>query len=154
MIARDVMTTRFHCLHPSDTVAAAIRAFDRAGRAEGRRVFGMMVTDDNGHLVGMLSMYDILVFIQPKHVQIWGEMDDLDPGPLFETLLERVKHVRVEDIMTTEVATVKPETHLLVIVDLMINRHIRRLPVVAAGVIVGMVYRSDVFFSLLNRFME
>lgn len=154
MIAKEVMSTRFHCLKPSDTVAEAIRAFDTASREEGRRVFGMMVTDEADHLVGMLSMYDILVFTQPKHIQIWGEMDDLDPGPLFDALLERVKHVQVSDLMAEEVTTVKPDTHLLVIVDLMINRHIRRLPVVDGDVIVGMVYRSDVFFSLLDRFME
>jgi CBS domain-containing protein len=153
MIAQDVMTTRFHCLNQSDTVASAVKAFKEAGAAEGRRVFGMMVTDAADHLVGMLSMYDILVFIQPKHVHIWGEMDDMDPGPLFDALLDRVKHVRVADIMTTEVTTVKPDTHLLVIVDMMINRHIRRIPVVADGEIVGMVYRSEVFFSLLDRFV-
>lgn len=42
--------------------------------------------------------------------------------------------------MTTEVVTIGPETHILSISDLMINQHIRRLPVSEDGRIIGMVY--------------
>ena len=37
--------------------------FKQASQEEGRRLFGMMVLNDDGDLVGMLSMYDILLFI-------------------------------------------------------------------------------------------
>lgn len=35
-----------------------------------------MVTDDRDRLVGMPSMYDILLFIQPRHANIWQELED------------------------------------------------------------------------------
>ena len=152
MIAREVMDTRFHCLQPEDTIETAVRRFKTISDAEGKKIFGMMVTDSGGRLVGMLSMHDILLFIQPKHVEIWGEIEDVDPGPIFEGLLTRVRTIRVGDIMTTELVTIKPDTHLLVIVDLMIKRHIRRVPVVAGERVVGIVYRSDLFYHLLRRF--
>ena len=47
-----------------------------------------MVTDEYDRLVGMLSMYDILLFVRPKHVEIFGEMDDLSMEVLFGGLLE------------------------------------------------------------------
>ncbi|MGD8542165.1 MAG: CBS domain-containing protein [Desulfobacteraceae bacterium] len=153
MIAREVMDTRFHCLQPEDTIETAVRRFKTISDAEGKKIFGMMVTDSGGRLVGMLSMHDILLFIQPKHVEIWGEIEDVDPGPIFEGLLTRVRTIRVGDIMTTELVTIKPDTHLLVIVDLMIKRHIRRVPVVAGERVVGIVYRSDLFYHLLRRFV-
>ncbi len=153
MIAREVMDTRFHCLQPEDTVETAVRRFKTISDAEGKKIFGMMVTDSGGRLVGMLSMHDILLFIQPKHVEIWGEIEDVDPGPIFEGLLTRVRTIRVGDIMTTELVTIKPDTHLLVIVDLMIKRHIRRVPVVAGERVVGIVYRADLFYHLLRRFV-
>jgi CBS domain-containing protein len=81
-------------------------------------------------------------------------MEDLDPGPLFDALLNRVKNIRVEDIMTTDIVTVKPDTHLFVIIEIMIKKHIRRLPIVEEDRIVGIVYRSDVFYYLLRKFME
>ena len=154
MIARDVMDSRFHCIRPDNTIAEAVRLFKTASDAEEKKIFGMMVTDAEDRLVGMLSMFDILLFIQPKHVKIWGEMEDLDPGPLFESLLDRVKNIRVEDIMTTDLVTIKPDTHLLVIVDIMITKHIRRLPIVEGGRVIGILYRSNVFYYLLRKFIE
>jgi CBS domain-containing protein len=154
MRARDIMDTSFHVLHPRDDIAAAVRKFKEASRKEGKKVFGMMVVDDSDHLVGMLSMYDILIYIQPKNMQVWGEMEDLDPDQVFEVHLNRAKSVQVGDIMTPEVVTISPNTHILSISDLMIKKHIRRLPVVEQDHIVGIVYVSMVFYHMLNRFLD
>ncbi len=154
MIARDIMQTRFHTLSPENTIAEAVNCFQTAGEAEQKKVFGLMVTDHRDHLVGMLSMYDILLFIQPKHIQIWGEMEDLDPSVLYDDRLEQVKSILVGDIMTAEVVTIAPDTHLMVIADIMIKKHIRRLPVVDGQEVIGIVYVSDVFHNLLNKFMS
>ena len=154
MLARDIMDTRFHTLRPRETVAQAVRMFQTASREEGRKIFGLIVVDDADRLVGMLSMYDILLFIQPKHMKIWQEMEDLNPNLLFEDLLEKVKGIQVGDIMTTEVVTIGPDTHILGISDLMIDKHIRRLPVSEDGHIVGMVYISDVFYHMLQKFLN
>ena len=145
MIAQDIMQTRFHTLSPDDTIAEAVKCFQTAGKLEKKKIFGLMVTDSSDRLVGMLSMYDILLFIQPKHIQIWGEMEDLDPSILYDERLEQVKNIMVGDIMTAEVVTIAPDTHLMVIADIMIKKHIRRLPVVDGQEVVGIVYVSDVF---------
>jgi len=154
MLARDIMDTRFHTLKPHETVAQAVKMFQTASREEGKKIFGLIVVDDADRLVGMLSMYDILLFIQPKHMKIWGEMEDLEPEHLFDDLLGKVKGIQVGDIMTSEVVTIGPETHILSISDLMINQHIRRLPVSEDGRIIGMVYMSDVFYHLLTQFLR
>lgn len=154
MIARDIMDTRFHTLRSGDVIASAVRRFQTASRTEHKNIFGLMVTDEKEHLVGMLSMHDILQFIQPKHIHIWGEMEDLDPSGLLDDLLGRVKNIQVGDIMTREVVTVTPDTHLLVIVDTMIKKHVRRIPVTEAGEVVGIVYRSAVFYHLLQKVLS
>jgi CBS domain-containing protein len=153
MIARDIMQTGFHTLSPGNTIAEAVQRFQITGESEKKKIFGLMVTDHSDHLVGMLSMYDILLFIQPKHIQIWGEMEDLDPSILYDERLEQVKSILVGDIMTAEVVTIAPDTHLMVIADLMIKKHIRRLPVVDGQEVVGIVYVSDVFHHLLEKFI-
>jgi CBS domain-containing protein len=154
MLARDIMDTRFHTLKPHETVAQAVKMFQTASREEGKKIFGLIVVDDADRVVGMLSMYDILLFIQPKHMKIWGEMEDLEPERLFDDLLGKVKGIQVGDIMTSEVVTIGPETHILSISDLMINKHIRRLPVSEDGRITGMVYISDVFYHMLTQFLD
>ena len=73
MLARDIMDTRFHTINPEANIADAVSTFQEASQAEKKSIFGLMVTDDNDKLVGMLSMHDILLFIQPKHTHIWGD---------------------------------------------------------------------------------
>ncbi len=152
--AKDIMSTKYHLLRPEMPVSEAISLFKKASLEEGKRVFGMMVTNNKEELVGMLSMYDILLYIRPKHINIWGEMQEIFPEDLFMTTLERLKDIKVGDIMTYDVVTVSPETHILIIIDIMIKKHIRRLPVVENNKILGIVYISDVFYELLKNFME
>jgi CBS domain-containing protein len=152
MRARDIMDTRFHTLRPDQSIAEAVKTFHEASAVEQKKIFGLMVTDARNRLVGMLSMYDILLFVRPKHAGLWGEMEDLPLEAAFDELLDRVKTIRVSDIMTTDVVTVRPDAHVMVIADIMIKRHIRRLPVVDGKEIVGIVYISDLFNHLLKKF--
>jgi CBS domain-containing protein len=149
--ARDVMTSTFHTLTPEMTISEAVAQFRAAEAAEGRKVFGMMVTDPDGRLAGMLSMYDLLLFIRPKHIEIWGNMEDVDIAGLVETACDQARKIRVGDIMTPEIISVTPETHLLVVLDIMIKKHVRRIPVLENGKIQGIVYISDLFHHLCDR---
>jgi CBS domain-containing protein len=151
--AREVMIEQFHTLRPESSVAEAVKQFKIATEEEHRRVFGMLVTDEGGHLIGMVSMYDILLFIRPKHVHIWGVMDDIDTSGLLEELCEKVKSVRVDDIMTTDIITVTPDTHIMVVLDIMIKKHVRRIPVIDGDNILGIVYISDLFNFLAEKFV-
>jgi CBS domain-containing protein len=152
--AASVMMTRFHILNPRQSIQEAVNLFKQAAEEEGRSVFGMMVTDGEGNLVGLLSMYDILLLLRPKHIHIWGEMEDIDLTGFIDDAVDRVKNIQVGDIMTTEVISVSPDTHIMVILDIMIKKHIRRLPVLDGRKILGIVYFSDVFYHFLQRFIR
>jgi CBS domain-containing protein len=149
--ARDVMVREFHTLSPNLSIEEAAKLFNKASELEQRKIFGMIVTDQKGKLVGMMSMYDILLFIRPKHVQVWGMMEDINIAGLMEDICSRAKAVRVEDIMTTDIITVTPDTTIMFILDLMITKHIRRIPVLDDEKVVGIVYISDLFFHLINE---
>jgi len=152
--AGDIMITDFHTLTPQTPVSQAVKLFKQASEKESRRVEGMTVLDEKGQLVGMLSMYDILLFMRPKHIHIWGMMDDIDLLGIVDTACEKTKTILVGDIMTPEVITVSPQTHILTILDIMIKKHVRRMPVVEDGKIKGIVYLSDLFYNILDRFAD
>ncbi|OQY50901.1 MAG: signal transduction protein [Desulfobacteraceae bacterium 4572_89] len=154
MLARNVMDKNFHSLGPGLSITDAVKMFKSAGIAENKKIFGMMVMDSKDRLVGMISMYDILLFIQPKHIRILGEMEDLPAEPLFEGILNRVNNVRVEDLMTTDLIIVGPDTHLIMVMDIMIQKHIRRLPVVENNKVIGIVYRSDLFYHFMETMVD
>lgn len=145
------MATRFFTLRPETTIAVAVQVFRQASQETRQRVFGLMVTEASGRLVGMLSMYDILLLIRPKHANIWGEMSDLELSGLFAAACRRGKDILVGDIMTTDLITITPDTHLLLIIDIMIKKHVRRIPVLENDRVVGVVYLSTVFDCLLEK---
>jgi CBS domain-containing protein len=149
--AASIMTTDFPSLLPETPITEAIRIFRGSSHQHGRRLFGIIVTDKDRHLVGMLSMYDILLYMRPKHIQVWGTMEDLDVAGLLDTASRRIKSILVGDIMTPEVITIGPNVDLFMILDIMIKKHIRRLPVVKDQHIMGIVYISDLFNHLLER---
>lgn len=152
--ARDVMDTSYSTLSPGMTIGEAVRVFQTAGEEHHQVVFGMVVADAAGRLVGMLSMYDILLVIRPKHIHIWGEIMDVDVTGILDEALRRARPMLVEDIMTTDLITITPDMHLLRIIDIMIKKHVRRLPVLEEGKMVGMVYLSRVFQHLLGKWSE
>jgi CBS domain-containing protein len=149
--ARDLMDTEFFTVHPQTTIADAVRTFKEASEYRKQKVFGLMVTDDRDQLVGMLSLYDLLLLMRPKNIHIWGEMNDIDITGFIEEACRRARSILVGDVMTTEVVTISPDTHLLLIVDIMIKKHIRRLPVVEESKVIGVVYTSTIFYELMEK---
>ena len=148
------MCTKFHTLTPQTPLNEAVKLFQQASKEESRKIFGMMVTDPADHLVGMISMYDILLVLRPKHIHIWGLMDDIDIAGIVDSSCEKTKSILVGDIMTPEVVTITSQSHVLMILDIMIKKHVRRLPVLENGKIVGIVYISDLFYNFLDRFTD
>lgn len=57
-------------------------------------------------------------------------MQDLDLAGLLDRTCRQAAALRVGDVMTTDLITIEPETHLLRVIDLMLKKHVRRLPVV------------------------
>jgi CBS domain-containing protein len=151
LTAREVMDTGYSTLSPRMSIGEAFRVFQKAGEERQQIVFGMVVTDAGGQLLGMLSLYDILLLLRPKHIHIWGEIKDVEVSGILDEALRRARSMLVSDIMTTDLITITPDLHLLRIIDIMIKKHVRRLPVLEEGKMVGMVYLSRVFQHLLAR---
>jgi CBS domain-containing protein len=149
--AKDVMERRFLTVNSEMTIKEAVEVFRQATKATGQRVFGLMVTDNQGKLVGMLSMYDIFLLLRPKHIHIWGEMNDIDLSGIIDTACHKAGKMLVGDIMTTDLITITPDTHLLHILDIMIKKHVRRIPVMENTEVIGIVYISRVFYHLLDK---
>ena len=110
-----------------------------------------MITVKDGSIAGMISMYDVLLFLLPKHVKIWGNIDDIEIEGIIDRSTGKLENLLIGDIMTPKIISITPDMHLMMILDIMIKKHVRRLPVVSNGEAIGMVYISDLFNHLLER---
>ncbi len=147
--ARDIMAREFETLSPDASITEALKIF-KTSKTDGKTIFGIMVTNEQGSIVGMMSMYDILLFLLPKHVKIWGNISDIEIEGIIDQAAKKLNNLLVGDIMTPKIISIAPDTHLMMILDIMIKKHIRRLPVVSNSEVIGIVYISDLFNNLVE----
>lgn len=148
MKASDIMTVGAAMVHPDTRISSAARVMLQ------HHISGLPVIDDDGRLVGMVTERDLLrrAELGTEHARRrWLEFL-LSTGDLAAEYVHA--HGRkVDDVMTTEVVSVTPDTPLADVVDLMERRGFKRLPVVRDDKVIGIVSRAN-FLAALSRRMD
>lgn len=145
MIVADVMTRKVIAVAPDDSVAVAL------GRMLDNGVSGLPVIDASGALVGIVTEGDFLRRAETgteRRRPHWLEVL-LGPGRLADEYVHT--HARkVSAVMSTDVAAVAEDTPLDEVVRLMEARRIKRLPVLRAGRVVGIVSRANLLRAVAS----
>ncbi len=151
---KDIMITEYVTIGPDAPVSRAARMIFRGEtRNTGYKPFGIMVVDDFSHLLGMISMEDILYHLRPPFMNYEMENVSLWEGEM-EVYLDHFTDLRVEQVMSSPVITVSPRDGLMVVIDRMVKGKIRRLPVLEQEKIMGIVYLSDVFYHVCKNWLN
>ncbi|GBQ30206.1 CBS domain-containing protein [Gluconacetobacter azotocaptans] len=143
MQVKDVMTSPAICVEPTQSVADAIRLM------VAHKISGLPVITEKGHLVGILTEGDLM---RRSELETAGHSWF---GDLFRSSGRQAEDYvhshgrKVADIMSERLVSVGPETPLRDAVATLMLQHIRRLPVVKNGQVVGMLSRADVLRALL-----
>ena len=149
MLARDVMTPRVISIEADAPVTRA------AGVMLENRISGLPVVGSNGELVGMVTEGD---FLRRREIGTerkrsgWLEFL-VGPGRLADEYV-RASGRKVSDVMTPEPRTAGEETPLDEIVKTMEQHHIKRVPIVRAGRLVGIVTRANIMHALVSLARE
>lgn len=111
---------------------------------------GVPVVDDTGRMVGIISERDVL---REMHPLFYHLMDSPTPNLAHSARdegFEDISQVKTGSVMTREVQTIAPDTSLMEAAALMFLWHIRRLPVVEDGQLVGIVSQGDVYQAIFS----
>ena len=145
MKAKDVMTGNVISIEPDQTVLQAARLMLQ------HHISGLPVVDAGGQLVGILSEGD---FLRRRETQTerrrsrWLEFL-MGPGKIAAEYT-RSHGSKVGEVMTPDVRTVDEETPIEDIVELMERHRVKRVPVMRAGKMVGMVTRSNLMHAMVS----
>jgi CBS domain-containing protein len=146
MQARDVMSYDVATATPDMDVSSAARTMIERG------VSGLPVVDPEGKVIGIISEGDLLHRAETgteRKSSWWLE--------LVATPEERARqfvksHARkVADLMTRRVLTAEADTPLADIATMMEEQHIKRVPIVDGGRLLGIVSRADLIRALAVR---
>ncbi|MFY9941175.1 MAG: DUF190 domain-containing protein [Desulfobacterales bacterium] len=138
----DILRRDTQTVSPDTPLDEVIRVIDHTD------IQRVVVIDDQGKLLGLISDGDLLHFFKPEQEGIWHLLakikhpfqQDACRGDLQRCLLE----TNAAAVMTTDLVTVREETLIEEAIGLMVEKALKRLPVVdAAGRFKGMVSRDS-----------
>lgn len=126
----EVMTRELHIVGPQDNLERVHDIFST------NPIHHLPVVDENGHLVGMVSITD---FRRVNHMLALFNKEK------YESLnVKLYRSMCVEEIMTKELATLKPEETLQTAADIFRENLFHALPVIEQGTLVGLVTTHDI----------
>lgn len=148
MQAKDVMTKNVVAVRPDSDVRTIARRLIERG------ISAVPVVDGSGHLVGIVSEGDLLRRADSGTERRPSWWLRLLAGPE-DRARDYVKShaMRAEDVMTRDVITVAEDAPLHEIATILERQHIKRVPVVCDGQVVGIVSRANLLHGLASGAM-
>jgi CBS domain-containing protein len=144
MKAREIMSRDVVTVSPDETVLHAVRIMLQ------HKFSGLPVVDGAGALVGMVTEGDFLRRVETGTVRRRPRWAEFLAGP--GRLAGEYAHSAgkfVKEVMTGDVVTVSEDTDLQDVIALMESKHIKRVPVLRAGKVVGIITRQNLLRALV-----
>jgi CBS domain-containing protein len=133
---RDVMTSEVVTVGPDTSAKYAGELMAEHGFA------ALPVVDDDDRLIGMVAEADVLRDRIPQDPRLHARRDAEQPDVVLPLL--------VRGVMTTAVRSAEPRCDVADLARLFVDGHLRSVPVVEDGVVVGIVSRRDVLRTLVR----
>jgi len=141
MTIREAMTADVITVGPEDSVHKAARLMADHG------VSGLPVVNADGRLVGMISEGDLILRQAGQRPRPWWARFFEDADAVAREY-QRATGVTVSEVMTRAVVSVSPVFDLQMASRILLNRGLRRLPVVEGGRLIGIISRGDLVKAL------
>ncbi len=117
ILVRDIMMRNVKTVRPDDSVWEAVSKMNKFH-------IGSVIVTNNGRPIGIITERNILErIVEPR----------LDPST-----------VRAKEIMSSPVVTIDPNVAVEEAAKIMARKHIKKLPIVEGGKVVGVVSTSDI----------
>lgn len=149
MYIKDIMTKEVITVKEDDTVKKC------ANLLITHNLSGLPVIDENGKVKGIVTEGDLIRRASrikgPAALEVLGGIFYLETPKKFMDDLVKTMGNTAKDVMTSNVITVSPEKTIEDAATLLVQKKIKRLPVVdIEGNLIGIVSRKDIMNFLFN----
>lgn len=143
MKAQDIMT------RDVVTVSADKKVHEIAKLMIEKHVSGIPVVDDKGQIIGMVSQSDLLhrAEVGTERKRKWWFRVFADSNEIARDFVKAHGHA-AHDVMARYVVSVREDTELRDVADILDKHKIKRVPVVSEGRLVGIITRGDLVRAL------
>ncbi len=136
MKIKEVMIPDLTSVSADTPIKEAVKIMSR------QRIVGLPVVDSDQNIIGIITESDIAKSCLPgyyKELQNPSFIPDFDQ---FSQQAKKIAHLPVKDFMTTMVYSVEEDTSRTQAADLLFRKHLRIVPVVRSGKLVGILTPS------------
>lgn len=146
MLAKDIMSRGVVSVRSNSSVleAATLLVNTKAG--------AMTVLNEEDVLVGIVTDADLIKYADLDAVTnasvVNSQVRDAEFGA---RRLDEMKNRRVSDIMTKNVSLIDEDASLKEVVDVMVRRRLKRLPVLGGESIIGIISRVDLLRAIISQ---
>ena len=118
------------------------------------KISGVPVVDDDGKMVGIATEGDLIIRDSdlhfPRYFKLLDSIIYLESLNKFKSNLKKYLGTKVEDVMTAKVRTVRENTLVSEVANIMIRNNVNRVPVLnRKGDLVGIITRADIVKSMV-----
>ena len=139
MLIREAMTAHPPRIRSDSDLERAADLIALSGASD------LMVVDEDNSFVGVLSEGDVLRAAMPDREEVLAEGGTMaDAFALFVLKGGRLRDREIDPFVIRTPIVVSPDDHIGAAAAIMIDRMIRRLPVVENGKLIGTVSRADI----------
>lgn len=145
---RQLMKTEVYTLPATATALDAMRLFTE------KKISGAPVVDEQGELVGFVSDGDVLSTLAEQHPQFTSFYAAVieSNGESFDKKLDELLSLPVDRISTKHVITADVNDSMPHICQVMVQRHLKKVPVMDQGRMVGILNRSNILRYAVTRY--
>ncbi|MCX6782143.1 MAG: CBS domain-containing protein [Candidatus Magasanikbacteria bacterium] len=144
MKVRELMDTKYITIPKGSTYEQVFKIlYDN-------NISGAPIVDD-GKIIGIVSEKDLFRVLFPFYTSYYNNPELYVDYEERENKVDEIKNHKVDVFMSRDFVYVHPDDPVLRAGALMLAKHVSRLPVIENGKLVGMIWRRDIYKTILKR---
>ncbi|MCC5909788.1 MAG: CBS domain-containing protein [Clostridiaceae bacterium] len=139
LIAKEIMKKEVVTINENSSVYEAIEVL------VSRNISCLPIIDDEGNVKGIVSETDLVYVdkkLNPSSYYAYSNVNVPVDTRILQKDISRLKTLGIKEVMTKKVLTIQEDTPLENIIDIIINKGIKTIPVVKDAKIIGIVTRK------------
>lgn len=146
MNVADIMTRKVVTVTPGTTFKEIWRAIFK------NKVNSLPVVDKKKKMLGIITREELLERLYPDYQDLFSVDGTFPDFEEMEKKVDELSSLKAGDIMRKHVIFVHKDTPVMRALSRLIVRRIHQMPVLSeSGVLIGMITKGDIFYSLFKK---